>query len=68
VSNLGSSLGTALVGSALVAVKLPVGKPFAAALATMLVIALVGLVLAVLIPRQPVDAAEPAGSVAAPVT
>ena len=31
VSNLGSSLGTALVGSILVAVKLPEGKPFAAA-------------------------------------
>ena len=29
VSNLGSSLGTALVGSVQVAVKLPVGKPFA---------------------------------------
>ena len=53
VSNLGSSLGTALVGSVLVAVKLPVGKPFAAALATMLVITLIGLVLAVLIPRRP---------------
>ena len=32
VSNLGSSLGTALVGSVLVAVKLPEGKPFAVAL------------------------------------
>src|SRR5262249_34748460 len=52
VSNLGSSLGTALVGSVLVAVKLPVGKPFALGLATMLVITLIGLVLAVLIPRQ----------------
>jgi MFS family permease len=50
LSNLGSSLGTALVGSILVAVKLPAGKPFAAALITMLVFALVGLVLAVLIP------------------
>jgi MFS family permease len=51
VSNLGSSLGTALVGSVLVAVKLPEGKPFAAALTIMLVFGLIGLVLAVLIPR-----------------
>jgi MFS family permease len=65
VSNLGSSLGTALVGSILVAVKLPEGKPFAAGLATMLVIALIGLVLAVLIPRQQVKAAEPTDSVTA---
>ncbi len=52
VSNLGSSLGTALVGSVLVAVKLPAGRPFAVALAMMLVFALIGLVLAVLIPRS----------------
>ncbi len=60
LSNLGSSLGTALVGSILVAVKLPTGKPFAAALITMLVFALVGLLLAVLIPRRPADPASPA--------
>jgi MFS family permease len=51
VSNLGSSLGTALVGSALVAVKLPAGKPFAVALVMMLVFTLIGLVIAVLLPR-----------------
>ena len=68
VSNLGSSLGTALVGSIMVAVKLPGGKPFAAALATMLVITLIGLVLAVLIPRERAEATEPAGSPAAPAT
>ena len=51
VSNLGSSLGTALVGSILVAVKLPEGRPFAPP-CIMLVVALIGLVLAVLIPRQ----------------
>jgi MFS family permease len=56
VSNLGSSLGTALVGSVLVAVKLPEGKPFAIALTMLLVITLIGLVLAVLIPRQPIQA------------
>ena len=54
VSNLGSSLGTALVGSVLVAVKMPAGKPFAAALIVMLAFALIGLVLAVLIPRAPI--------------
>ena len=61
-------MGTALVGSVLVAVKLPAGKPWAAALATMLVITLIGLVLAVLISRKPVDATEPAGESAAPAT
>jgi predicted MFS family arabinose efflux permease len=62
VSNLGSSLGTALVGSVLVAVKLPEGRPFAVALTTMLVVALIGLVLAVLIPRQQVEATPPPSS------
>ncbi len=62
VSNLGSSLGTALVGSVLVAVKLPEGRPFAVALTMMLVIALIGLVIAVLIPRLPVEATAPSSS------
>ena len=62
VSNLGSSFGTALVGSVLVAVKMPAGAPFAAALAIMLVITLIGLVLAVLIPRQAGQPSEPASS------
>src|SRR5271169_2778441 len=66
VSNLGSSLGTALVGSVLVAAKLPAGKPFAAALTVMLVFALIGLVLAVLIPRGPGGAPEEAASEPAP--
>jgi MFS family permease len=68
VSNLGSSLGTALVGSVLVAVTLPEGKPFAVALTIMLVLTLIGLVLAVLIPRQPVQATEPAESATTPAT
>ena len=68
VSNLGSSFGTALVGSVVVAVKLPEGGPFAVALAMMLVITLIGFVLAVLIPRQPVQAAPQAAAEAAPVT
>jgi MFS family permease len=53
VSNLGSSLGTALAGSILVAAAHPGGRPYAASLATLTVIALIGLVLAVLIPRRP---------------
>jgi MFS family permease len=58
VSNLGSSLGTALVGSVLVAVKLPSGKPFAVALIMMLVFGLIGLVISVLIPRAPAGSPE----------
>ena len=53
VSNLGSSLGTALAGSVLVAASHPGGRPFALALSTMLVIALIGLVLAILLPKPP---------------
>ncbi len=52
VSNLGSSLGTALVGSALVAAKLPKGEPFAVALGMLVGFALIGLVAAVLIPAE----------------
>jgi MFS family permease len=55
VSNLGSSLGTALVGSALVAVKLPAGKPFAVALIMMIAFTVIGLVFAVILPRSPID-------------
>jgi MFS family permease len=58
VSNLGSSLGTALVGSVLVAVARPAGQPFAVALAIMAVLALIGLVIAVLIPRQSTEGAQ----------
>jgi predicted MFS family arabinose efflux permease len=66
VSNLGSSLGTALVGSVLVAVKLPEGKPFAVALTMLLVIAVIGLVIAVLIPRQPAESSGPPSSAGTP--
>ncbi|HEX6498018.1 MAG TPA: MFS transporter [Micromonosporaceae bacterium] len=61
VSNLGSSLGTALAGSVLVASPYPGGKAVALALATLLVISLLGLVAALFIPgetQQPV--AQPA--------
>jgi MFS family permease len=50
VSNLGSSLGTALVGSVLVAAA--AGYPFAAAAGLLLGFALIGLGLSVLLPRQ----------------
>src|SRR5690349_24131232 len=62
VSNLGSSFGTALVGSVLVAVKLPEGKPFAVALTMMIVFTLIGLILGVLLPRQPGEAGRAAES------
>jgi MFS family permease len=52
VSNLGSSLGTALVGSVLVAVAKPAGVPYATALVMLLVISVIGLLLAVLLPRH----------------
>ncbi len=60
VSNLGSSLGTALVGSILVAAKQPAGKPFGLSLATLVVITLIGLLLAVLLPRESATVMEPA--------
>jgi predicted MFS family arabinose efflux permease len=53
VSNLGSSLGTALAGSIITSAAFPGGRPYAAALVTMTVITLIGLILAVLIPRRP---------------
>lgn len=52
VSNLGSSLGTALAGSIIAGAAVPGGKSFALALTTLGAFALVGVVLALLIPRQ----------------
>jgi MFS family permease len=52
VSNLGSSFGTALVGSVLVAAKLPEGGPFAAAAGVLVGFALIGLGAAMAIPRH----------------
>jgi MFS family permease len=57
VSNLGSSLGTALAGSFLVSSLVQGNKHFAFALASLTVVAVVGLVAALLLPRQPVAAA-----------
>ena len=58
MSNLGSSLGTALAGSVLVGASVPGGKPFALALATMGVFVLLGLLAAVFIPTRPPAVAE----------
>ena len=52
VSNLGSSFGVALVGSVLVAARLPEGRPFAVALAVLVGFALAGLGAAIAIPRH----------------
>jgi len=66
VSNLGSSVGTALVGSALVAVKMPAGHPFAVALIMLAVFTLIGLVISVLLPRKPEETAPVTSPGAAP--
>jgi len=60
VSNLGSSLGTAIVGSVLVASTAPGGQPFALALVTVGVIALIGLGAALLMPWRAAPATAPA--------
>ena len=57
ISNLGSSLGTALVGSILVA--RAAEGPYASAFVMLLVFTGIGLILAVLIPRHPAPTAAP---------
>ncbi len=52
VSNLGSSLGTAIAGSVLVAASLSTGQNFAAALLTLLGFTLLGLLFAIAIPAR----------------
>ncbi|CCH33162.1 MFS transporter [Actinosynnema sp. NPDC047251] len=52
VSNLGSSLGTALAGSVLAGAAAPGGGPFAAALVVLAGFAVLGLVVAALVPRR----------------
>lgn len=52
ISNLGSSLGTAFVGSLLVANLLPGNQNFVLALGAMAVLASIGLVMAILLPRE----------------
>jgi len=63
VSNLGSSLGTAIVGSVLVAANAAGSRPFAWSLLTVVIIAFIGLGAAILLPPGPVaprSADEPA--------
>jgi len=60
VANLGSSLGTALAGSVIVAASFPGGKPFALSLTLLIVITVIGLITAMLIPHQKITAAAPA--------
>jgi MFS family permease len=55
VSNLGSSLGTALAGSVIVSATHPGSRPYAASLVVLVVIAVTGLVLALLLPRARAD-------------
>ena len=57
ISNLGSSLGTAIAGSVLVSTLTTGNRLFALALATIAAFAAVGLLAAVLLPRQPVASA-----------
>jgi MFS family permease len=52
ISNLGSSLGTAIVGSVLVTSTAPENKTFGWALITVVVIAFIGLIAAILLPSK----------------
>lgn len=52
ISNLGSSLGVSIVGSVLVSSALIGNEPFALALIVMVGVAMVGLVAAILIPKE----------------
>jgi predicted MFS family arabinose efflux permease len=62
VSNLGSSLGTAIAGSVLVSTLVTGNRLFALALATIAVIASIGLFAAVLLPRETVTSTRPSGN------
>lgn len=52
LSNLGSSFGTALAGSILVAAAVPSGRPFVLALTTLMGASLIGLGIAFLLPSR----------------
>lgn len=52
ISNLGSSFGTAIVGSVLVSPVLQENKTYGLALITVVVIALIGLIAAILLPSE----------------
>jgi predicted MFS family arabinose efflux permease len=61
VSNLGSSLGTAIVGSVLVTTAVPENKTYGLAIIVTIVISCIGLVAALLLPPQsaPEEQARP---------
>jgi predicted MFS family arabinose efflux permease len=63
VSNLGSSFGTAIVGSVLLSSTVPGNGPFVVALTTVAVIALIGLGAAMLLPPAPATAGGAHGAV-----
>ncbi|MFC5003995.1 MFS transporter [Dactylosporangium cerinum] len=64
VSNLGSSLGTALAGSVIVSATHPGGRPYAASLVVLVTVAVIGLILAVLLPRTPLPQPRSAAAAA----
>ncbi|MGE5379354.1 MAG: MFS transporter, partial [Candidatus Saccharibacteria bacterium] len=51
ISNLGSSFGTAVVGSILVTTVLPETQTYGFALVAIILVSIIGLVAAILIPR-----------------
>lgn len=55
VSNLGSSLGTAIVGAVLISAVASVDKTFGLALLTMIGIGLIGFITALFIPNRPIN-------------
>ncbi|MBO0831510.1 MAG: MFS transporter, partial [Actinobacteria bacterium] len=62
VSNLGSSFGTALAGSVLVAAHIRGGRPFGDSLTVIAAITLLGLFVSVLLPRQQTSSPAHEGS------
>ena len=67
VSNLGSSFGTALAGTILVAGLADANRSYGIAMVVLAFVALIGLAAAILLPAVPVtpEASEPAGPAAA---
>jgi MFS family permease len=68
VSNLGSSLGTALAGSVMVAAAFPGGRPYAISMLVLLVIALAGLAFALRLPPAERTTMPPADRFSQPQT
>jgi len=65
VSNLGSSFGVAIVGSIIASSTLPKGEPYGLAVLVMVGIAFIGLVAAILLPKEhskPVEQEEKIGA------